>query len=71
MSLRCSPLSLSSIRHTALKNFKMAALHGGNLEYRNGTILAILNLLESTMPPTKYQLNQSNNSGGDVEKVKS
>ena len=44
--------------------------HGGNLGYRNGTILAILNLHVATMPPTKFQLNSSNGSGGDIENVK-
>ena len=29
---------------------------GGHLGYRNGTILAILNLYVATMPPTKFQL---------------
>ena len=36
--------------------------HGGNLGYRNGTILAILNLRVALMPPTKYQLNPTYNS---------
>ena len=31
--------------------------HSGNLGYRNGTILAILNLHVATMPPTKFHLN--------------
>ena len=45
--------------------------HGGHLGYRNGTILAILNLNVATMPTTKFQLNPSYGSGGDGEKVKS
>ena len=43
----------------------------GHLGYRNWTILAILNLYVSTMPPNKFQLNQTYGSGGDVENVKS
>ena len=43
--------------------------HGGHLGYR---ILAVLNLHVATMPPTKFQLNPTNGSGGDVnENVKS
>ena len=45
--------------------------HGGHLGYRNGTILAILNLYVATMPPTKFQLNPISGSGGDIEKAKS
>ena len=45
--------------------------HGGNLGYRNGTILAILNLHVATMPPIKFQLNPTYGSGGDFEKLKS
>ena len=44
--------------------------HGDHLGYRNGTILAILNLHVATMPPTKFQLTPSYGSGGDVENVK-
>ena len=43
--------------------------HGGHLGYRKGTILAIFHV--ATMPPTKFQLNQTYDSGGDVENVKS
>ena len=45
--------------------------HGGHLGYRNGTILAILNLHAATMPPTKFQLNPTYGSGIDVKNVKS
>ena len=41
-----------------------------HLGYRNGTILAILNLYVATMPPTKFQLNPTYESGGDVENMK-
>ena len=44
---------------------------GSNLGYRNGTILAILNLIVATMPPTKFQLNATYDSGRDDENVKS
>ena len=45
--------------------------HGSHLGYRIGRILAILNLHVATMPPTKFQLNPTYSSGGDVENVKS
>ena len=45
--------------------------HDGNHPgYRNRTILAILNLHVATMPPTKFQLNPTYGSGGDVENMK-
>ena len=40
--------------------------HGGHLGYRNGTILAILNLLVTVMPPIKFWLNPTYGLGGDV-----
>ena len=43
----------------------------GRHGYRIGTILAILNLHVATMHPTKFQLNPTYGSGGDVENVKS
>ena len=45
--------------------------HGGHLGYWNGTILAILNLHVATMPPTKFQPNQTYGSWEDVENVES
>ena len=54
----------------SFKEFKDCR-HGSHLGYRNGTILSILNLHVTTMPPTKFQLNPSYGSGGDVENVKS
>ena len=45
--------------------------HGGHLEFRNGTILAILNLHVAQMPLTNFQLNPTYHSGGDVENKKS
>ena len=44
---------------------------GGHLGYRNGTILAILNLCVTVMSQIKFQLNRTYGSGGDVEIVKS
>ena len=38
--------------------------HGCHLGYRNGMILAILNLCDTVMPPIKFQLNQG--LGGDA-----
>ena len=40
--------------------------HGGHLGYRNGTILAILNLCFIVMPPIKFLLNLTFSLGGDV-----
>ena len=40
--------------------------HGGHLGYRNGTILEILNLCVTVMPPIKFQPNRIYSLGGDV-----
>ena len=40
--------------------------HGRHLGYRNGTILAILNLCVTVMPPVKFQFNPTYGLGGDV-----
>ena len=45
--------------------------HGSHLGHGNGTILTIMHLHVATMPPTKFQLNPTYGSGGDVENVKS
>ena len=45
--------------------------YGGHFGYWNGTILAILNFHEPTMPPTKFQLNPNYDYGGDVKNVNS
>ena len=37
-----------------------------NLGYRNGTILAILNLCVTVMPPVKFQLNRTYDLGRAV-----
>ena len=39
---------------------------GGHLGYRNRTILAILNLCVTVMPPIKFWLYLTYSSGGDV-----
>ena len=44
-------------RRCSLKVFQDG--HCGHLGYRNGTILAILNLCVTVMPPIKFQLNQT------------
>ena len=40
--------------------------HGGHLGYRNRTILTILNLYVTRMPPIKFQLNMTYGFEGDV-----
>ena len=40
--------------------------HGGHLGYQNGTILAVLNLYVTVMPPIKFRLNPIYSLGGDV-----
>ena len=47
-----------------LKNFKLATM--GHLGYRNGTILVILNLYVTPMPPIKFWLNLTYSLGGDI-----
>ena len=44
--------------------------HGGHLGYQNRTVLAILNLHAAPMPSTKFQLNLTYRSGGDVKNLK-
>ena len=41
---------------------------GGQLGYRNGKVLAILNLRVTVMPPIKFWLNPTYCSGGDMER---
>ena len=43
---------------------------GHHLGYPNRPILTILNLHVAIMPPTKFQLNPTYGSGGDVENMK-
>ena len=42
----------------SFKNFQ-DRLPGGHLGYRKGTILAILNLCVTVMPPIKFQFNRT------------
>ena len=49
----------------AFEEFKVGR-HGGHFGNRNGTILAILNLYITTMPPIKFRLNLSYCLEGDV-----
>ena len=41
--------------------------HGDHLGYQNGTILAILSLYVTPMPPIKFRLNPTYGLGEDVE----
>ena len=41
-------------------------LSGGHLGYQNETILAILNLYVTAMPPIKFRLNRTYGLGGDI-----
>ena len=56
-------------RRCRLKIFKMDAMAASWISKRNN--FSILNLHVATMPPTKFQLNPTYDSGGDVENVKS
>ena len=40
--------------------------NGSHLGYRNGTILAILNLYVAPMPPIKFRLNLTYGFGEDI-----
>ena len=67
MSLRYLPSSFCSIQLTGLGVCGEISLSfGGHLGYWNETILAVLNLYVSLMPPTKFQLKLTYRSGGDV-----
>ena len=64
------PSSFSAIRLAVWEEMLLEEFqdghHGGQLGYGNGTILAILNLCVTVMPPIKFQLNQTSSLGGDV-----
>ena len=70
MSLRCLPSSFGSIGPTVWEEMSFEEFqdghHGGHLGYRNGTILAILNLYNAPMPPIKFRLNLTYGLGRDV-----
>ena len=69
MLLHCPSQSFRSIRLTIpeiLFEDLYDGRHGGHLGYRNGMILAILNLHVAPMPPTKFQLNPTQGLGADL-----
>ena len=69
MSLRCLP-SFGSIRLMVWEELSLEEFyddrHGGHLEDPSRTILAILNLYVTRMPPIKFQLCLTYCLGGDV-----
>ena len=67
LSLRCFPSNFGTIQLTVWE-MSFEEFHGGRLGYRNGTILAILNLYVAPMPPIKFRLNPTYGFGGDVVK---
>ena len=50
------PIKLAQSKEMLFEEFQDGR-HGSHLGYRNGTILAILNLYVTPMPPIKFQLN--------------
>ena len=73
MSLRCLPSSFSSIQLTLWEEMSYEEFQDGrcgdHLGYQNGTILAILNLHVSPMPPIKFQHNLIYRSRADVVRL--
>ena len=69
MSFQCLKPSFGSIWHMvwemSFEEFQHGC-HGGHPGYRNRTILAILNLCVTAMPPIKFWLNPTYGLGGDV-----
>ena len=53
------------LKEMSFEEFRDGRL-GGNLGYRKGMNLAILNLRVTVMPPIKCWLNPTYGSGGDV-----
>ena len=70
MSLQCLPSTFSSIGLTVWEELLFEDFQDGRngsyLGYRNGTILAILNLYVAPMPLIKFQLTLTYGLGGDV-----
>ena len=70
MSLRCLPSSFGSIWLMVCEEMSFEEFQhgcpGNHLGYWNRTILAILNLCVTVMPPIKFQLNLTYGLGGDV-----
>ena len=66
----CLPSSFSSIGLMVWKEMLFEEFQdgrrGGYLGYLNGTILAILNICVTVMPPIKFWLNPTYGLGGDV-----
>ena len=63
----CLPSSFGSIRPTVWDKMSFEEFQDGrhgHLRYRNGTILAILNLYNTPMPPIKFWLNLTHGLGG-------
>ena len=70
MPPKFSPIGLPIWEEMLFEEFQDGH-HDSHLGYWKGTILAILNLYVATMSPTKFQLNPTYSSRGDVENVKS
>ena len=70
LSLRCLLSNFSSILLMVWEEMSFEEFQdgrrGGLLGYRNGTILAILNLCVAVMPPIKFWLNPNYGLGGDI-----
>ena len=57
--LQCLPAGFGSISLMVWEEMSFEEFQdGGHLGYRNGTILAILNLYVTVMPPIKFRLNR-------------
>ena len=69
-SHQCLPLSFGSIWLMVLEEMSLEEFQygrrGGRLGYQNGTILEILNLYVTVMPPIKFRLNRTYGLGEDV-----
>ena len=58
---QCLPSNFSSIQLTEMSFEEFQdGRHGGHLGYQNRMILAILNLLNTPIPPIKFQFNPTN-----------
>ena len=66
MSLRCFPSSFGSIQLTVWEEMSFEEFQDGSHGYRNGTILAILNLYVAPMPPITFRLNPTYGFGGGI-----
>ena len=70
LSMWCFPSSFSSIQLKAWEEMSFEEFqdghYGSHLGYQNGTILAILKLCNTPMPPIRFRLNLTYGLGGDV-----